>query len=97
MPNCGAKIGASDSSLIVRVEPSEVTPSPSSVAPVARKAAQPSVVPATIIVSRGSPKRAEALAEIGAATLPGCKASGRRRRLTPSWPSQSGQHRARGS
>ena len=56
MPNSGAKIGWSHSSLTTSVDPSAVTPSPASEAPVARNEAQPSVVPACTIADSGMPR-----------------------------------------
>jgi hypothetical protein len=55
MPNCGANTGVAERSFRVNVVPSDVTPSPAALAPLARNAAQPSVVPATTATSSGRP------------------------------------------
>src|SRR3954454_7404401 len=97
MPNSGENTGPCERSLIVRVLPIEVTPAPVSLAPVARKAAHPSVVPATIPASLEKPNRAAAPGVIVPTRVPDGNTFGRSVKLTPHLAIHLGQQRDRGS
>src|SRR3954470_2435895 len=97
MPNSGENTGARERSLMVRVLPSEVTPAPVSLAPVARNAAHPSVVPATIAAPLEKPNRAAVDSEIVPIRVPDGKTLGKRAKSTPHLAIQLGQQRDRGS
>ncbi len=95
MPYRGAKIGLSQSSFSTSVVPSDVTPSPGLSAPVARKAAQPSVVPATIWVPgvRPAPNEASSSPMI----VPAGTTWGKAARSSPAASIQAGHWRLTGS
>ena len=97
MPDSGAKIGRSQSNLITSVEPSAVAPSPTSWAPLARKVAHPSVVPAASGMPTGSPRAlagAEAKVPMG---VPTGTTAGSQTGSRPNSFNHAGQTRATGS
>ena len=69
----GSKIGRPARSFTTRVEPSEVTASPISAAPVAMKAAVPSVVPQQTSAAGEKPKRRAIAGSIGPIGMPGAR------------------------
>ena len=79
------------------MEPSDVTASPTSDAPEARKAAQPSVVPARTRAPATHGQRDAQAARTGPSSVPTGSTRGRRATGAPTSASQSGQARATGS
>src|SRR5512139_346772 len=90
-PWSGANTGQLDSSLSVSVLPNDVTPSPALDAPLARNAAQPSVVPATTITSVGRPSNRATSARIPATGVPAGTTEGNEARVKPVSSIHAGQ------